>query len=328
MTTPGDANDDALRIGVIGCGRLTEQGYLRALARVDGARLVALADPDPIRRGRAAGIAAELGDVVPTYRGITSLLERARPDALVLATPSSAHVSGAREAAAASTPVLVEKPPAPDVVGAAELAALAPAPWIAFNRRFSPGIAGLRARVADAGDVDLWCSIAYRRRSWRAHVVDDDALNDLGPHLVDWVRWLTGRVIVEVAARQLSPGSFFVDVTLDHGHAHIIGTTDRMHHEHVVCRTAAGRSANRRVARWSAGGPVRAVTGRLRQGDHPLVTSLATELDAFVRAVRREPCPDLATAADGLVVMQVIAAARESAARNGSPVPVQAPEVP
>ena len=47
-----------VRIGLVGCGRLAELGYIPALARVQGAELVAVADPDPIRRDRAASIAA------------------------------------------------------------------------------------------------------------------------------------------------------------------------------------------------------------------------------------------------------------------------------
>jgi predicted dehydrogenase len=324
VTAQGDGNGDALRVGLIGCGRLTEQGYLHALAEVDSARLVGLADPDPIRRERAAGIAASLGDLVPTYRGIASLLAGARPDALVLASPAAAHVAGAREATAAGVPVLVEKPPAPDVDGAAELAALDPPPWMAFNRRYSRGIPALRARVHGTDDIDLDLSIAYRRQSWRAHVVDDDALDDLGPHLVDWVRWLTGQAVLEVATHEISPGHVVADLTLERGRAHIAAAMDRMHHERIECRGRDGR----RVARWSAGGPVRAVTGRLRPGPHPLVAGLAAELDAFADVVRGRPSPDLATAADGLAVMQVIAAVRASAARDGSPVPVHPPEVP
>ena len=45
------SNDVApVRIGLVGCGRLAELGYIPALARVHGAQLVAVADPDPIRR--------------------------------------------------------------------------------------------------------------------------------------------------------------------------------------------------------------------------------------------------------------------------------------
>ncbi len=315
--------DRPIGIALIGCGRLTEQGYLPALARVPGARLVALADPDPMRRERAAGIAASSSGPVPTYTGITSLLEHMRPDAVILATPAPAHLADARAATSAGSAVLVEKPPAPDVDDATALAALTPAPWVAFNRRFDPGVRALRAAVPADGDVDVRASIHYRRQSWRAHVVHDDVLDDLGPHLVDWVRWLTGRPIVAVSAGAVSRDRCTVDLTLDRGRAAIGAAADRLHEERVEIRRPDGTPP----ARWSRGGPVEAVLGRVRRGDHPLVTSLAAQLEAFVDAVGGGHPPDLATADDGLAVRRVIAAARASHAAGGSPVPVL-PEVP
>lgn len=310
--------DDRLGVALIGCGRLTEHGYLPALVRTRGARLVAVADPDPIRRERAAGIVAVRGDVVPTYTGIASLLDGVRPDAVILASPAAAHLTDACAATEAGASVLVEKPPATDAAGAASLAALVPPPWIAFNRRFDAGVRALRTRIPTTGDVDLRLSIEYRRRSWRAHVVADDALDDLGPHLVDWVRWLTGRAIVEVAAGEVTSERFHAVLTLEGGRARISAATDRLHHERIECRRHDGSL----LARWGRGGPVQAVVGRLTPGDHPLVTSLAAQLDAFVDAVRGTPAPDLATAADGLAVMRVIDAARASAATDGAPTPV------
>ena len=41
-------------------------------------------------------------------------------------------------ATAAGVPVLVEKPPAPDLAGAADLVPLSPTPWLGFQRRFRP----------------------------------------------------------------------------------------------------------------------------------------------------------------------------------------------
>lgn len=309
---------DPVRIAVVGCGRLTEHGYVPAIARVREARLVGVADPDPIRRERAAGLAASLGVVVPAFTGIESLLDAVSPDAVVLASPAAAHVDGARIATAAGVTVLVEKPPAPDATGAEQLAALRPRPWIAFNRRFDPGVRSLRAERSVEVDGELRLSIAYRRRSWRAHTVRDDALDDLGPHLVDWARWLTGQEIVAVTARTVSDQRAEVVLRLERSRARIVAATDRLHAERIEWRAPDGR----RVARWTAGGPVRAVTGRFAAGDHPLVTSLAGQLDAFVHAVGGRPAPDLATAEDGAAAMRAIAACRASAASGGVDVPV------
>jgi predicted dehydrogenase len=55
------------------------------------------------------------------------------------------------------------------------------------------------------------------------------------------------------------------------------------------------------------------VRGRLPGRDHPLVATLAAELDEFVRAVRGEPPARLGDARDGWAVMAALDAARASA---------------
>ena len=302
---------EALRLGLVGCGRLAELGYLPALDLVGGVELVAVADPDRIRRERIAG---------PGVRALPSaeaLLAAVPVDALVLASPTSAHMADATAAAEAGVAVLVEKPPAPEAEGAAALAALTPTPWVAFNRRFDPGARAARDAVPAAGTLDLRLEIAYRRRSWRAHAVHDDALTDLGPHLVDWARWLTGSEVHEVTSASASHERAAVTLALGRGTARIEAAADRLHRERIEVRDSAGTV----VARHAVGGPIAAVTGRLASGPHPLVTSLAGQLEALVAAVDGRPSPDLGTAADGLATMRVLDAARSSAA-SGRPTPV------
>jgi predicted dehydrogenase len=55
-----------------------------------------------------------------------------------------------------------------------------------------------------------------------------------------------------------------------------------------------------------------AVRGRLPGAEHPLLATLAAEVDEFTRVVRGEPPVRLGTATDGLAVMQVLDAARAS----------------
>ena len=74
----------------------------------------------------------------------------------------------------------------------------------------------------------------------------------------------------------------------------------------------------RRIARVSTGGLTAAITGRLRPpSEHPLVASLAAELESFAAAARGERRAELATARDGVAVMAAIEAARRSAANGG-----------
>lgn len=311
---------EPLRLGIVGCGRLAEAGYVPALARCRGFDLVAVADRDPERRQRVATLAAGADRPVTCHADAADLLQHSRVDAVIIATPAAAHCADAALAAGAGVAALVEKPPAPDAAGAGVLARLDPAPWIGFNRRFDTGVRGVLDRIPSTGDVDLRLELTYRRRSWAAHTVRDDALLDLGPHLVDWTRWLTASEIVEVVGVELSTERVEVQLCLTRGRAMIRAATNRIHRERVDAYDASGSL----LARHRVGGAAAAVRGRLRRGPTPtpLVTSLAAQLDAFGTAVRGERQSTLATAVDGYAAMVVIDAAR--AARVTGPRSVSA----
>jgi predicted dehydrogenase len=315
---------EPVRIGLVGCGRLAQLGYVPALARVGGAQLVAVADPDHIRRQRAAGMAAARGMLVGSYANTAALVACAEPDAVIVASPAHSHVADACVAAGGCAALLVEKPPAPDLAGARALATVTPSVWIGFNRRFDAGAQRVRSAAHPNAPVLLHASIAYRRVSWAAHTVSDDALLDLGPHLVDWTRWIARGEVVEVAARELSHERAVFDLTLERGRAHIAARTDRLYRETLELRDSEGR----RIARHRRGGAVGAIRGRLVRGEHPLVTTLAAQVEQLVRAVRGDGRVDLATARDGVAVMNVIEAARASAARGGATVAVDRLEDP
>jgi predicted dehydrogenase len=299
---------EAVRIGLVGTGRLGEDGYVPALAAAAGVQLAAIAEPDPGRRGRVADAAS-----VPGFASAEQLLEAGGVDALVLATPAAAHLADARLAASAGLPVLVEKPPAADLAEAVELACLEPTPWVGFNRRFDAGVAELRAAVPRDAEVGVILEISYRRGGWGAHTVRDDALTDLGPHLVDLARWLTGADVTEVRRAVVTPERAEFDLGLGAARARIRCVTDRPHHERIEVRHRDGGLVGRLVR----GGLIAAVRGRLGPpGPHPLVASLTGQLEEFARAVRGGAAPTLGTADDGVAVMAVLEAVR-SAARTG-----------
>lgn len=286
-----------LRIGLVGCGRLAERGYAPALERAEGVELSAVADPVAERCARAA----------PGVRAFTSaaeLLSAGAADALVLATPAEAHLADARVAAAAGVPTLIEKPPAATLVDALELARLDPAPRLSFNRRFVPELARLRAGLRGTKHVELTLEMRTRPGSWRAYVADEDVLMNLGPHLVDLARWLSGAEIAGVSAA-VTDTSASLEAELGDGRGSArIACSEGPYRERVV--SPAGRYA----------------TGGLRSAlrasrEHPLVPSLAGQLVAFAKAVRGEAAADLASAEDGVAVMATLEAARASAARGG-----------
>lgn len=307
------------RIGLVGCGRLALLGYVPALRSATGVELVAVADPDHRRR---AEVLAAHGDLragrVMAFPSAAALLATTAVDAVVLATPAHLHVADAARAVAAGVPVLVEKPPAEDLGGARALAALDPAPWVGFNRRFDPGARAVRAAMPATGDLDLTVAISYRRRSWGAHVAHDDALLDLGPHLVDWARWLTGAEVGSVAATEVSRERASVELHTTRGLVRVHARADGIHRELIDLRDPDGRV----LARHHVGGPVGAVRGRVQRGPHPLVLSLRAQVEALGRALDGADQPDLGTALDGVAVMGALHAARASAAAGGAAVAV------
>jgi predicted dehydrogenase len=105
------ANED-IRIGVIGVG---SQGsfHARRISQMAGARLVALADPDPGYKMQALKDELAKADVpvqVDTYTDFRRLLERKDIDAVVIASCSHWHVLHSIYALQAGKHVYVEKP--------------------------------------------------------------------------------------------------------------------------------------------------------------------------------------------------------------------------
>lgn len=324
MIAPGRGTSaDAVRLALVGCGRLARAGYLPALAATPRVELVAVADSDP---GRAHGLALAARPGVRVHYSLATLLDAESVDAVVLATPAAAHLDDARLAATQSLPALVEKPPAPSAEEAYELACLDPAPRVAFNRRFDPRLSAARAAAAGAASPELRLELRYRRRSWRPYEVADDALLDLGPHVVDLASWLTGAGVVAVRAGGRSEGDARIDLELEleRGRAVAACATDRPWRELVEVHEQGGALLSRRVD-GGRGAIVRGVAARLagRAGPHPLAASLAGQLEAFACVVRGEAEPTLATAADGVAAMEALEAARRSVARGGAREPVR-----
>jgi predicted dehydrogenase len=288
---------DELRLGLVGCGRLAERGYVPAARLAQGVRLSAVADPVPERCAHAA-------PGVPHYRSAAELIDARAADLLVLATPARAHLPDARLAAKAGIPTLVEKPPAPTAREAAELAALDPQPWIGFNRRFEPALRALRQAAQDLAWVDLSFLLRARKSSWRSFEVDDDVVLNLGPHVVDLAFWISQAEPERVAARVDGQRVVFEIGFGARGAARIECVGNRPYLERVELRAGNGP-----VTTYERGGLRQGFLAVLRGSESPLVPSLARQLESLARAVRGSTERDLATASDGVRVMQTLAAA-------------------
>ncbi|MEO1057107.1 MAG: Gfo/Idh/MocA family oxidoreductase [Actinomycetota bacterium] len=311
-----------IRLGLVGCGRLAELGYAQAAAESARVELVAVADPSTARTAavRRAVIEATPGGVEPAMFGDhEEMVDASELDAVVVATPVDTHVPLVEALVSTDTPVLVEKPPARNGDGARRLAAVGGAVWVGFNRRFVPALAAMRHRVAGVDGYRSELLISYRRASWSPITVADDALLDVGPHLIDLARWLHADDVVDLVDAEVQPARARCQLRLGRGRALIEVVTDGVYRERVAVADGVGQS----IASYQVGGAAAAVTGRLagRSGGDVLAGSLRGQLDAFAAAVvdAQRASYGLGTAADGIAVMDVVDAVRARSSNERTP---------
>jgi predicted dehydrogenase len=307
-----------LKVGLVGCGRLAERGWIPALgmaAAAGTAQIVGLAEPDEARRAAAAR-AAGLDDGA-AFSDWRELIAAGSADAVVLALGGRAQVEPATAATAAGLAVLVEKPPGGDLEGAAALAALEPPPRVGFSRRFDAAWQALRAAAA-RGSVphSLQLRLVYRRSAWAPHVVRDDALADMGSHAIDLAAWIGGAPVERARCTRLEDEAAEGELGLAEGRGGARFAVGQGRSYSELGRLAGSATAVHRGGAW------RNALGRFGRGPDAgvLVRSLADELAAFAR---RDG--EVATADDGVRCHAVLGALRASAAGGGGWVEVATP---
>src|SRR3954451_12464186 len=97
---------EAIRLGIVGCGAVTQRHHLRALKRVPGVKVVALADQDTTLLER---LAAEyrVSERYATYR---ELVQAGNVDAVAVCLPPHLHAEVALAALEQGKHVFIEKP--------------------------------------------------------------------------------------------------------------------------------------------------------------------------------------------------------------------------
>ena len=192
-----------VRFAIAGLGRiasLLEKDPLRekpathagAIQRHPQARLVAGADPNQARREEFGGT----WPGVPLYADVRELLAEARPDVLVIATPPEFHEPILKQATEHGVPmVLCEKPLAPTQAEARRMVSLCRRKSVRLmvnhERRFCLDWRHVKSQHDTKAYGDL-ISVDGRlfmgsRRSAGEMLLDD------GTHLIDVIRFVTGR---------------------------------------------------------------------------------------------------------------------------------------
>jgi predicted dehydrogenase len=322
-----------VRLGIAGCGRIAERGYVPAAFAAEDVTITAFADPDVGRLRQCAELwRRKSGAEAEGFSSASELLRSVPIDLLVVAAPAAHHLTLAKEASAAGVACLVEKPPAPDLATAERLAALDPQPLLAFNRRFLQG-AELRDQIPAEGWLELDLELRFRRGDWGAHEADDEALLDAGIHLIDLACHLSDADPIAVREAEIAPEHATLELELSRGRARISCATNRSHREEVNVRDRSGKLLGR-----SAWGGMRSRIRRILGGPDPLLLSLQRQLEALrdLAPQLHHPLPllgvgggavggrrggiRLASAADGIAAMSVVKAAHRSAELGGAEV--------
>jgi len=295
------ADDRAVRLGIVGAGLVVERGYLPALASLDEIRILAVADPDGARRTLVPGAAS--------YADLDQMLTSEQLDGVLICSPPRLHLEHATRCAEAGLPALVEKPPGVSGEEARSLAKLHPAPSIGFNRRFARGLPIGRRALPDPARITMIFDAPGS--DWEARGVRDQPLLDLGCHLVDMCRWLTGANVLAARAVPGSAGRARFELELTGGLRLFAdcGAAD-CYRELIDMR---GRLGDARAWRWPE--PLhRQLTARLARRPPALIDTWRAQLRSFAGAVRGGPRGRLAPAHDAVEVMAALDAVATSAA--------------
>jgi len=190
----------SLRIAIAGAGLIGHR-HAAALQPLKDAALCAIVDPAPIGQKVAQDYA------VPHFASLTELIAQDRPDGIVLATPNQFHVENALECIAAGIPILVEKPLAIDLDGAAQIVAAASQANVSVltghHRRHNPLIARAKAVIENgqlgkitAVQASTWlCKpTEYFDVEWRRNKGAGPVFINL-IHDIDLLRHLCGEII-------------------------------------------------------------------------------------------------------------------------------------
>ena len=199
-----------IKIALLGCGRVSQhfKRFLEPGALHKG-KLVGLCD---VRHGRAAAMSRDLG--VPKFPQLDDLLSTAKPDLVIIATPSGLHYEHCRDVLLGGCHVLVEKPAAmtPDEILANDQLAKERGLLygVTFQNRLNPAVALLEkavererfGRIVSVAVRLRWCrEQSYYEDGWHGTWASDGGvINQQAIHHLDAMQWLFGPVASVVAS--------------------------------------------------------------------------------------------------------------------------------
>ena len=281
-----------VRLGVVGCGRVSELRHLPALREAREFEVTALSDVDDARLERVA----ERFGIKGRYRDYRELIEDGGVDALAVCVPPKLHAEVALAALAAGKHTFVEKPLALrledcDLLSARAAAAPSLKVLVGFNMRWHRLAREARARVraGELGEVKLVRTVFTSGirlggdfAEWRrARETGGGVLFELGTHHFDLLRFLLGDEVEEVSAASHAPDETAVFMARTRGGAQVVSAfsegTGENHELEIY-----GERGWLRVACYRADG-----LERLSLGQYPC--SVSTRAGGMKRTLRELP---------------------------------------
>ena len=191
-----------LRLGIIGCGRVTSMFHLRAIDQIQGISVTALSD---INEERMNNIAESCG-APATYPDYTELLSDPDVDAVAVNTPPRLHEAIVLDALNAGKHVLCEKPLAESLEGCYKIretqmeTGLAVLP--AHNYVFTPSLNEMINRfksgaIGEITGIDVVFENRlkfYRSQTDFREKMEDGVLEDVLPHILSVLYPFVGRI--------------------------------------------------------------------------------------------------------------------------------------
>ena len=206
------------RIGVIGCGGISA-GHINGIMSSPDLEIGALCDILPVKLEEKMALCGATIDMC--YSNYIQMMESGKIDAVSICTPNNMHYQIAMDAVSRSIPFAVEKPVC---ITEAEVAKLLEATekknlahMVCFSYRFVPAARYARDLVAGGALGDIYHINGEYFQAWGLpdanngepatlawrfvkEVAASGALGDLGCHMLDLFRFITGREFTYIVA--------------------------------------------------------------------------------------------------------------------------------
>jgi predicted dehydrogenase len=201
-----------IRIGILGMG-IRGLMYVQGLAQNRDSKLIGISDINPILLDATS---RKLG--VPGYQNFEALLDKGKPDAVIISTPDFAHCEPALMAANRKVHMMIEKPLATTLGEAVQIVEAVQTNGIicqvAFENRWNPPFVQVKTAIenGELGDISL-VNTRLNDTIWvPTQMISWSGKTTVGwfllPHVLDLAIWLGGKIpkkVYAVANKEILP---------------------------------------------------------------------------------------------------------------------------